>query len=136
MRTEESFGIVPLRQTENGWEVFLVHLHAGHGGFPKGHRETGEHPLHTPERELLEETGLSVDNLLTEEAFQESYTFSRKGQPVTKTVTYYLAKVSGQPTAQKEEIAAAGWFPVGQVEEKLTFPNLKTIWANVKPFLS
>lgn len=52
MNQERSYGIIPLR-FKGKWEVFMVQLHAGHWGFPKGHGEPGEEALQTAERELL-----------------------------------------------------------------------------------
>lgn len=60
MKREVSYGIVPLRYMEGGWQILLIRHHAGHWTFPKGHADRGESPQQTAERELREETGLAV----------------------------------------------------------------------------
>lgn len=127
MQEECSFGIIPCRKTQNGWEFLLVQLHAGHWGFPKGHSEEGEDPLATAIRELYEETKLSCTRLIYRDPITETYQFHRDGTLTHKTVSYFLAQVDGEPVVQPEEIQASGWFSYEKALDQLTFPESKRI---------
>lgn len=130
MRTENSFGIIPLHKSNGHWEVLLVQHRLGrHLGFPKGHAIQGEHPQESAIRELLEETGLSVSKLLPEMVFHESYTFFAHGIKVHKTVTYFAAEVSGSLLLQEAEISMAKWVPLSQAPSMLSFPQAQEIAA-------
>lgn len=133
---EHSYGIIPCRRTKSGWEVYLVQLHAGHWGFPKGHPNSGETPHQTAERELLEETGLKIVKIIAEESFQEEYTFRAQGAVIEKRVTYYIAEVAGEATPCQTELKGAGWFPAEQVSGQLTFSQGKSIWNKASQFLT
>jgi 8-oxo-dGTP pyrophosphatase MutT (NUDIX family) len=128
MIREHSYGIIPFRRINNEWEVLLVQLHAGHWGFPKGHADEGESPLEAAKRELLEESCLKVVCLLGEEPFSESYTYADRD----KTVTYFLAEVAGEVSVQAEEVADFGWFSLPEAENRITFPELKSLWLKVE----
>lgn len=130
MLDEHSFGIVPLMKVRNEWQVLLIQHGVGHWGFPKGHANENEIPLHAAERELQEETGLHVVRLFTEEGLEESYRFTRQGRPIRKSVTYFVAEVAGDICLQIEEIQAAKWVPLKEAELHLTFPSAKSICSH------
>ncbi len=123
---EESFGIIPLRQENGTWQVLLI-LHQGgrHWAFPKGHGNPGETALESARRELKEETGLDIDELLQETALTERYQFHRKREIVVKTVQYFPARVSGSLQLQAEEIRDAKWIPLKEAARHLTFKEAK-----------
>lgn len=66
---KQSAGILIYRHRNSGVEVFLVHpggpfwrnKDLGSWSIPKGEFVEGEHPLEVAQRELREETGLTVD---------------------------------------------------------------------------
>lgn len=120
-KQDYSFGIIPLRKERGEWKVLLVQLHQGHWGYPKGHPEANEAPLEAAKRELKEETGLSVERLLNVGPFQEKYSFSHHGQRIEKTVTYFLAVVSGDVVIQAHEIAAYKWVCVYEADNYVSF---------------
>ena len=91
MRKDLSYGVVPLRFRKGQWQVFLVQLHAGHWGFPKGHPEVGELPLKAATRELLEETGLHIKKVLFTNTPEENYFFYFQGEQISKKVIYFIA---------------------------------------------
>jgi bis(5'-nucleosidyl)-tetraphosphatase len=128
---DTSYGIIPLRQTSQTWEVLLVQLHAGHWGFPKGHAEEGETPEMSAERELKEETGLKLVKFLSETTLSENYFFTHAGSKIKKSVHYFLAEVQGRVKIQELEIAAIKWVPLSEAEAHITFKEGKSICQKV-----
>jgi 8-oxo-dGTP pyrophosphatase MutT (NUDIX family) len=122
-----SFGIVPLRQDHGIWEVFLVQHRAGHWTLPKGHAEGVETPLEAANRELFEETGLIVAELLFVEPLYERYMFRVRGQLIEKTVAYFLATVTGAVQLQQEEIRDGRWEYLHQAAGRVTFSGTKAL---------
>lgn len=119
---EESFGIIPLKTTDDGYSIFLVqHKGAKHWGFPKGKGDVGESPLQSAERELLEETALRLEKVLYDKPFIEEYTFIRHGKKIFKKVCYFAALVSGEPNLQENEIVDGKWVLLSKAEKLLTF---------------
>lgn len=133
---EESFGIVPILQRQ-GKDHFLVVQHqAGHWGFPKGHAEAGETEVETACREFEEETGIHNYQLINPTPFQEVYTLTKKGQTITKTVTYFLALVqSEQVQCQAKEIRDYDWLPLEAALERITYSQSKQLLLQVEQYL-
>lgn len=128
MAEDSSFGIIPLRRSNEGWEIFLVkHRNGGFWGIPKGHLHSGENEKEGAARELLEETGLTVDRFLDAEPIQESYTYLKSGAAINKTVVYFMAQVKGCVCLQTEEILDGGWFPLSSAGDKLTYAEAKKV---------
>jgi len=137
MRIEEkSFGIIPLRQENGVWQVLLI-LHQGgrHWAFPKGHGNEGETALDSARRELKEETGLDIQELLQDSPLVERYQFHRKHEIVVKTVQYFPALVSGELKLQAEEIRDAKWVPLKESARHLTFKEAKEMCNKLVTFL-
>jgi len=128
MDTEQSYGIIPLRKTNGEWESLLIrHLSGTHWAFPKGHAEAGEKPMVAANRELFEETGLTVVKFLSEQVLEESYEFYSRGNKIFKTVYYFLAEVQGDVLLQKSEIAASKWVLLSEASHHVTFPEAKSL---------
>ncbi|MBI2743666.1 MAG: NUDIX domain-containing protein [Chlamydiales bacterium] len=128
MVQEESFGVVPLSQEKGRWKIFLIlHIAGRHWGFPKGHLNAGETPLEAAKRELKEETGLNIISLIRPEPFIETYRFSRRGKPVSKTVQYFAAEVEGEVILQPEEIRDGRWFSFKEAIRVLSFQEARAI---------
>lgn len=133
MELERSFGVIPLRRGGAGeWEVLIVQLHAGHWGFPKGHGEAHESPFETAVREFCEETGLTIERLLSTELFVERYSYTRGGVAHEKEVGYFVGEVAGEVRVQGEEVQAFAWVRWADVESALSFGELKALVARVK----
>lgn len=134
---EESFGIIPLQLTHEGWQVFLIqHKGAKHWGFPKGKSNVGEMPIESASRELFEETGLHVEEILQEEPYVDQYSFIRRGKLVDKKVLYFPATVLGELKLQENEIMDGKWVPLLDAESHLTFEESKKICKKLVFFLS
>lgn len=124
----ESFGIIPLRQENGVWKVLLIlHKEGTHWSFPKGKANPNESAIESAKRELKEETGLDLVELLNETPYVEQYQFRSKMDTVQKTVHYFPAIVSGTLTLQEEEIRDALWLSLPEAIEHLTFKEAKNI---------
>lgn len=135
MRRERSYGIIPLRLQEGQWEVLLVQHQAGHWSFPKGHANPEESPQETAERELFEETGLTVQRYLAPDPLTETYHFSFRGQLIHKSVDYYLASVEGEMVIQELEIQASQWLTLKEAYARMTFKEGRRLCQEAMNFL-
>jgi bis(5'-nucleosidyl)-tetraphosphatase len=135
MRQDKSYGIIPLSLHEGLWQVLLIQHQAGHWAFPKGHADLGEPPQHAAERELKEETGLTVQRYLSSDPLSERYHFTLDGELVQKNVHYFLALVKGQVAIQAREIQASEWLTLPQAHQRITFKEGKHVCAQVDEFL-
>jgi bis(5'-nucleosidyl)-tetraphosphatase len=125
---EESFGVIPIRKTEKGWEVFLVCLKNGHHwSFPKGHKKDQETPLEAAMRELKEETSLEVESFLQTTPFFDEYVYEKKGMKIQKKVFYFPAVVKNEVHLQEEEILEGRWVTFSQAKALLTYPSSRKI---------
>lgn len=132
---EKAFGIIPLKLAKTGWKVFLVKKKEGHVGFPKGHALKEEAPKMAAQRELFEETGLSVSNYLASQPLVETYSFEKDGRKVFKEVAYFLAEVEGDITLDGEEIAEGRWVNVHKAADQITFIQGRQLAAKVPSLL-
>ncbi|MBF5059180.1 hypothetical protein NEPTK9_000688 [Candidatus Neptunochlamydia vexilliferae] len=115
------------------WEAFLIqHLEGGHWGFPKGHPEKGESPKQTAERELLEETGMTVGRYLDAPYLVEKYQYIHDGLLIDKTVRFYLAETaSPKYTLQAEEICGGKWLLLKDLLSYATFEEEKNLYLSL-----
>lgn len=133
MKTEISFGIIPLRINHSLWEVFLIqHRNGDHWGFPKGKPHLSENPKQTALRELEEETSLHCVSFLIETPLKEQYTFNRDGELIHKRVLYYLAKVEGSYHLQGDEVLDGKWCAIDAAAELITFVESRNILERAK----
>lgn len=133
---ETSYGVIPVKKVASQWQVLLIQMNAGHWSFPKGHPELGESALETAQRELFEETHLSISRVLVEDPFEENYQFTKNTNLIHKKVFYFLAEVSGNVIVQKEEIQAAKWISSIDAVNSLTFLEDKILFKQTLLFLS
>lgn len=105
----------------------MIRHRAGHWSFPKGHPDEGEAPQQCAERELREETALTISRWLELSPFTETYYFRRQGTVITKTVTYFAAEVEGKLRICQDELADARWVPLDKAESLASFPEAKAI---------
>ena len=95
---EKSAGIIPFRRSENGIEYLLLHSGMVRNRdaaweFPKGSIEVDEEEQEAALREIGEETCLEAVELLPDFRDQVDYQYRRNGNPVEKTVVFFLGEV-------------------------------------------
>ncbi len=132
MKKEKSCGAVIYRNTEEGIRYLVIRQVQGHWCFPKGHIEKGETEEETAEREILEETGMSVSFV---NGFRYVLSYSPQ-ENVMKDVVYFLAEyLSGEGKAQEEEVSTFAWMDEAQTASTLTYENDRQLFAAARKFM-
>lgn len=128
MINDQSYGIIPLQKINEVWHVLLIKQRFGrHWSFPKGHAEGNETPQEAAAREFYEETGLTIHSILQELPLSEHYQFRLRGDKINKTVSYFIAEVTGTVKLQPREIIACKWVPLAEAHDHVTFPQAKEL---------
>ena len=95
---------------------------------PKGHIEEGETPEEAALREVAEETGIQSE--IEKSLGVIDFWFMAGGKRIHKTVHHYLFRESGGLlAAQESEVDEVAWFPLGEIIEKLAYPDEKKLIA-------
>jgi 8-oxo-dGTP pyrophosphatase MutT (NUDIX family) len=117
----ESSGGVVVRRGDGTLEVLLVGS-TDTWGLPKGTPAEGEGRVDTAQREVREETGLSVQVL--EILGEILYWFVAGGKRVRKTVHYFLMVPTGGDIEQHDwENERIGWFPLEEALRIMSYAN-------------
>src|SRR3989338_8242137 len=126
---DQSFGIVPVYKQGKEILVFILRHLSGYWGFPKGHPNEGETPLETATRELFEESGLHVDQVLSTKMLQEKYSFRVEGKTIHKTVQYFIASVTvkDEVVIDMKEAREGKWVDINAAPMHLTFKEAQRI---------
>ena len=110
LRGEQVVVIVPTRRAPDGSRVLAL---------PKGHVDPGETTLQAAEREVREETGVSVE--LVRELGEVRYWYRRDGRTIPKSVTFYLfSYLSGDTADHDDEVEEARWIGMKEARSALT----------------
>lgn len=134
---DASFGIIPLQKQDGRWQVFIVQSITGHWGFPKGHPDSQQETSYqTAERELREETGFTLSSYFPVEALSFTYECRSHGRYVDKTVTLFLAEVTGNIHPCPIEIAASIWVDLDDVEKNVVFEPIQPLLKRLKQLVS
>jgi 8-oxo-dGTP pyrophosphatase MutT (NUDIX family) len=126
--SERAAGILLFRRSGQGSEFLLLRnsLHRT-WGFPKGRAETGEGPLDTARREVLEETGIAEFVRVT--GFREVIEYPVRlddGGKRQKSVVYFLAETTAEATRSTEHDAMC-WCGVDEARDRILHPNLRAV---------
>ena len=124
MKYEKSCGAVIFRHAEDWYVLLIRHTRGRHISFPKGHVEPGETESQTAEREIREETGLSVR---VDRRFRAENRYNIR--PDTQKLVVIFAALTRQAeiTPQPEEIAEAFWVRVEEAPNWLTYERDRKI---------
>lgn len=135
MRDEESFGIIATYNHENTWYFLLVKTN--HWGFPKGHADGDETNLETAQREVFEETGVRIDEVISDISFTEKYTVSgTTGKEYKKIVHYFLSVLSKELKVEaSNEAQDTGWFSYEEAKKTLTYQEARSLLETIHEWL-
>ena len=123
-----SFGIIPLRLVDGRWQTFIVQQTNSYWSFPKGHAEHQETPKQTAERELFEETGLTVKTYFDLEPLSATYTSHNNfTEPYEKTVTLFCATVQGIILLCPVETIQGMWIDIADLQRKIVFDSMQPL---------
>lgn len=132
MKQEKSCGAVIFRDYDSQRRYLTLHSTQGHWTLCKGHVEGNETEHETAVREIMEETGLSVEFV---DGFRQVITYSPKPGRI-KDVVFFLARAEGGAVScQPEEVAEAAFLPFGETMAKLTHPSDRETLAAADAFL-
>ncbi len=95
---------------------------------PKGHIEEGETPEQAAIREVAEETGITSS--ISKSLGVIDFWFMAGGKRIHKTVHHFLfTEVGGVLMPQESEVDEVSWFPLGEIIERLAYPDEKKLIA-------
>jgi ADP-ribose pyrophosphatase YjhB (NUDIX family) len=95
---------------------------------PKGHIEEGETPEQAALREVQEETG--IVSVIEKSLGVIDFWFMAGGKRIHKTVHHYLFREDGGLlAAQESEVDEVAWFPLGEIVDRLAYPDEKKLIA-------
>ena len=125
---ERSAGFVVFRCCD-GRRLYLVlkHLNGGHWAFPKGRIEPGEAELAAATREVAEETGIEELKAIPGFRTTSSYRFVRGGQPISKTVVYFLAETMEGRVRLSDEHGDSAWLDAGEARRRLSYAESRCL---------
>jgi len=141
-KTDASYGVIPIRQVNNSWEVFLIHQYSriGHNSYwalPKGHPESSETPRQTAERELKEETGMVAEKIFDEPTFNLEYSFVFDGVRIEKTVQFFIGVITEMSQEIDDiEVKEAGWYSFDAAEQRLDYQDMKKVFRQARDYIS
>ena len=124
-----------LRRTDSGPEVAVIKP-AGRNvlALPKGHIERGETSQQTAEREIFEETGLTVHCI--KKLGDVKYVYRFKGKTIFKCVSFYVfryeaGEIDTVSQAMRKEVDVAKWIPLEEAVAKLSYPGEREMAGRV-----
>lgn len=137
MRKLYSYGVLIVRG--DPIHSFLLMKHADRWDLPKGHIDEGETEVECALRELVEETGITADDieLDTDFCFSLSYDVQPKrlkGETCRKTTTIYLGRLVRDVEIQITEHEGYEWFdwqPPHEIQKETIDPCLAALAAYV-----
>ena len=129
---EKSCGAVIFTGVDGIRHYLIELMQKGHYSICKGHIEKNESEHQTAAREILEETGLSVQFI---DGFRECIKYSPYDSCI-KTVVFFLARTDSiDVTAQEEEVKEIRWLPFKEAMEVLTFDSDRETLRKAEEFL-
>ena len=129
MIREFSAGGIVIRRFRGRPFVAVVRVRGGILALPKGHPEPGEAAVEAAQREVREETGVDAEPV--GKLDDTRYWYSRNGEQVRKTVSFFLFRYrSGRVADHDDEVEAAEWIPLEEAPDRLAYPGERQIAAS------
>lgn len=130
---EKSCGAVLFLEEDGERKYLLIKNRSFHAGFPKGHIEYRETELDTVRREILEETGLTVDVV---DGFRRAYEYKVKFF-IQKTAVYLLAQFHDKNIIPQEGEVLDYWIvPLNEALALLEFDQDRKILQDADAYLA
>jgi 8-oxo-dGTP pyrophosphatase MutT (NUDIX family) len=124
-------GIILLEKNCKKYILLLYRGKQKDWSFPKGHAEEGESVSETMTREMKEETGLDVD--IIKELPEMKYISSTANESVL--LHMFLLKPRSEDIKKEFQEDEVEWVPIKDVEERLSYENLKEYFRMIKNYL-
>ncbi len=135
MITEKSCGAIVYTKHHGIIRYVIIRSKEGIYGFPKGHVEGAESESETALREILEETGLTV-NLVNGFRTEDRHTFIRNGVEIMKHIVYFLGEYSNQvPIVQETELNSISLMDYETAISVFQFESSKRLLTEAHNFL-
>ena len=117
-----------------GGKVLMVLQTNGNFAFPKGHMEEGETEIETAMREIAEETGVETE---LDQKKRAEVNYYIKDLNIDKHVVIFVGKPVGsiEVHPQEGEIEMVEWVEIPEVEGKLTYPEWKEVWTEIRKMI-
>lgn len=101
---------------------------------PKGHIERGETSQQTAEREIAEETGLTVTCI--KKLGDVKYVYRFKGKTIFKCVSFYVfryeaGEIDQITQAMRKEVDVARWVTLEEAVARLSYPGEREMAGRV-----
>lgn len=136
---EISSGIIIFRCSDGERLYLLLHYQfkGDYWDFPRGNLRKEETSKQAAAREVVEETGLSEDDLRFIEGFEEGAKWFYKlgKEPVQKRVTYFLAETRREDVRISEEHVGFKWLSFKEALMLLKYKNSKKLLLKAEDFL-
>lgn len=134
MEYEVSCGYVAYRKFDGKISYLLIRSINGEWGFPKGHIERGESEYETADRELFEETGMSVRRC---DGFRYSieYPLLRKSSVMKRSIYFFGECLTDRIVCQESEVSKACFATFDEAMKLLSFENTREVLRKADDFL-
>jgi 8-oxo-dGTP pyrophosphatase MutT (NUDIX family) len=135
VRPEFSAGGVAVRRFRGRPFVAVITTFKQAVALPKGHPSRGESAADAAMREVREEAG--VETTLVEKLDDVRYWYVRDGARQFKVVRFFLLRYrSGSVRNHDQEVASAGWIPLDEAPERLTYRGERDVAARAVELVS
>jgi len=141
MQPEISAGALIFRKTRKGREYLLLHYPSLKPGkdyweFPKGHIEKGEKAEEAAIREVEEETGLKIKNLIPGFKKKIKYFFRKNNKTTFKIVYYFLTETKEKEVKISSEHLGFKWLNPDKAKKLVKFKNSRQLIEEAESFLA
>jgi len=143
MKPEISSGILIFKEKDGKREYLLLHYPSlkkdqSYWDFPKGHLEEKETAKEAAIREVKEETGIGVENLILIDGFKKEikYYFKKDNKLVFKIVYYFLAKTLKEEVEISSEHLGYSWASPQEAKKLIKFSSSRKLIDEAEEFLN
>ena len=134
---ERSGGVILFRNPSArvGAEEFLLLDYGPYWDYAKGHVEAGEDDLAAARRELQEETGITLVDIVHDFRHELAYFFRSKRGLVRKNVVLFLGLTDSDRVTLSDEHVGYAWMPYAKAIERLHYATAKDALRAARAYL-